>query len=91
MGKDNAGTAVKQPQEHAITCGYLHDPARCLAQSKADMTVDDTVLKALEGGPVTVKDITKRFEKRVRMRLDKLRLRGIVIREGKGGAPAVHL
>jgi hypothetical protein len=28
------------------------------------MAVDDTILKALEGGPVTVKDFIKRFEKR---------------------------
>jgi hypothetical protein len=52
----------------------------------ADMTVDDTILKALEGGPVTVNDILKHFEKRVRIRLAKLRVRGVVIREGRGGA-----
>jgi hypothetical protein len=55
------------------------------AKHGADMTVDDTILKALEGGPVTVKDITKHFEERVRMRLDKLRVRGVVMREGRGG------
>ena len=50
------------------------------------MTVDEVILKALEGGPVTVKDITKRFEKPLRIKLDKMRVRGIVIREGRGGA-----
>jgi hypothetical protein len=50
------------------------------------MTLDDILLKALEGGPVTVKDIAKRFEKPLRIKLDKLRVRGIVIREGRGGA-----
>jgi hypothetical protein len=43
-------------------------------------------LKALEDGPATVNDILKRFERRVRIRLDKLRVRGIVLREGRGGA-----
>jgi len=56
------------------------------AKQGANMMVDETILKAREGGPVTVKDITKRLEKRVRMRLDNLRVRGIVIREGRGGA-----
>jgi hypothetical protein len=51
-----------------------------------DMTLDDLLLKALEGGPVTVKDISKRLERRVRIRVDKLRVRGMVIREGRGGA-----
>jgi hypothetical protein len=50
------------------------------------MTLDDILLKSLEGGPVTVKDIGKRLEGRVRIRLDKLRVRGVVIREGRGGA-----
>ena len=48
----------------------------------ADKTVDDILLKALEGGPATVNDILKGFERRVRVRLDKLRVRGIVIRRG---------
>lgn len=50
------------------------------------MTVDDVILSGLEGGPVTVNDITKRFEIRVRVRLNKLRVWGIVLREGRGGA-----
>ena len=49
-------------------------------------TVDDIILSALEGGPATVHDIVMHFEKRVRLRLDKLRVRGIVLREGRGGA-----
>jgi hypothetical protein len=32
-----------------------------------DMTVDDIVLKALEDRPVTVNDILKHFERRVRI------------------------
>jgi hypothetical protein len=50
------------------------------------MTLDDLLLKALDDGPVTVKDIVMRFERRVRIRLNKLRVRGVVLREGKGGA-----
>jgi hypothetical protein len=51
------------------------------------MTVDEVILKALEGGqPITVNDVTRRFIVRVRMRLEKLRVRGIVVREGRGRA-----
>jgi hypothetical protein len=50
------------------------------------MTLDEIILKALEDGPVTVRDIGKRFERRVRIKLDKLRVRGVVVREGRGGA-----
>jgi hypothetical protein len=50
------------------------------------MTVDEVILKALEGGPATVNDITKRFERLVRIKLEKLRVRGVVVREGRGGA-----
>jgi hypothetical protein len=50
------------------------------------MTVDEIILKALEGGSVTVNDVTKRFMSHVRMRLEKLRARGVVIRENRGGA-----
>ena len=47
------------------------------------MTVDEVILKALESGdPVTVNDVLKRFADRVRMRLEKLRVRGVVVREG---------
>jgi predicted ArsR family transcriptional regulator len=49
------------------------------------MTLDDILLKALEEGPVSVKDISKRVERRLRMKLDKLRARGLVLREGRGG------
>ena len=52
----------------------------------ADITVDDILLRALEGGPVTVNDILKRFGARVRMRLEKLRVRGVVVRENRGRA-----
>ena len=50
------------------------------------MTVDDILLKALEGGPATVNDILKHFERRVRIRLNKLRVGGVVVRDGRGGA-----
>ncbi len=43
-----------------------------------DITVDDFLLKALEGGPATVNDILKHFERRVRIRLAKLRVRAVV-------------
>jgi hypothetical protein len=33
-----------------------------------------------------VNDILKHFERRVRIKLDKLRVRGVVVREGRGGA-----
>jgi hypothetical protein len=50
-------------------------------------TVDDFILRALaRGEPVTVSDVTGRFMIPVRRRLEKLRVRGVVIREGKGGA-----
>ena len=49
------------------------------------MTVDEVILKALEGGhPVTVNDVTKCFAGSVRMRLEKLRVRGVVVRDGRG-------
>jgi hypothetical protein len=50
------------------------------------MTVDDIVLRALQSGPVTIDDIIRRIEKPVRMKLEKLRVRGVVLREGRGGA-----
>jgi hypothetical protein len=49
------------------------------------MTVDEIVLRALERGPVTVDDIIWRLEIPVRITLEKLRVRGVVIREGRGG------
>jgi hypothetical protein len=50
------------------------------------MTVDEVILRALEGGhPVTANDVTGRFLVRVRRRLEKLRVRGVVVREGRGG------
>ena len=52
-----------------------------------EITFDDFLLKALEGGrPATVNDIAKRFARRVRIRLERLRVRGVVVREGRGGA-----
>jgi hypothetical protein len=53
---------------------------------QADMTLDDILLKVLEDGPATVNDIVERLEGRVRIRLNMLRARGVVIREGRGGA-----
>ena len=51
------------------------------------MTIDDILLKALKGGkPATVNDILKHFARRVRIRLNKLRVRGVVVRKGRGGA-----
>jgi hypothetical protein len=50
------------------------------------VTIDEVILRALEGGPVTINDVTSRFIGRVRIRLNKLRVRGIVVREGKGRA-----
>ena len=50
------------------------------------MTVDEVILKALEGGPATVNDINKRLERLVRIKLERLRVRGVVVREGRGGA-----
>jgi hypothetical protein len=51
-----------------------------------EITFDEVLLNALERGPVTVNDILKHFGRRVRIRLDKLRVRGVVVREGRGGA-----
>jgi hypothetical protein len=50
------------------------------------MTIDEIILKALEGGPVTVDDIVTRFKGPVRSKLEKLRRRAVVLRDGKGGA-----
>jgi hypothetical protein len=36
------------------------------------MTIDEIVLKALEGGPVTVNDIVTRFTGPVRSKLEKV-------------------
>jgi hypothetical protein len=58
----------------------------CGKAGRPNMTVDEVILKALEGGPATVNDITKRFERLVRIKLEKLRVRGVVVREGRGGA-----
>jgi hypothetical protein len=57
------------------------------------MTIDEIVLKALEGGgPVTISDIVTRFAGPVRSKLEKLRRHGAVVRDGKGGGvPRVHL
>jgi hypothetical protein len=53
----------------------------------ADITIDEVILNALEfGRPVTINEVTKCFRDRVRMRLERLRVRGIVVREGRGGA-----
>jgi hypothetical protein len=54
-------------------------------QHGSDITLDDILLIALEDGPVTVRDITKRVERRLRIKLDKLRVRGLVLRKGRGG------
>ena len=59
---------------------------RSLAGRLLRMTIEDILLRALEKGPVTVKDILKRVEGRVRVKLHKLRVRGVVVREGRGGA-----
>jgi hypothetical protein len=50
------------------------------------MTIDEIILKALEGGTVTVNDIAARFTGPVRFKLEKLRRHGAVLRDGKGGA-----
>jgi predicted ArsR family transcriptional regulator len=60
-------------------------PELLAAKHGADMTVDEIVLRALERGPVTVDDIIWRLEIPVRIKLEKLRVRGVVIREGRGG------
>ena len=60
--------------------------AKFLQTRRADMTVDETIVRALESGPVTVEEILKRFEAPVRRKLEKLRVRGVVMREGRGGA-----
>jgi hypothetical protein len=50
------------------------------------MTLDEAILRALEDGPATVSDIIKRFDKPVREKLERLRVRGALRREGRGGA-----
>jgi hypothetical protein len=52
---------------------------------EARPNVDEVILKALEDGqPATVNDVTKRFLNRAPMRLEKLRVRGVVARDGRG-------
>ena len=64
----------------------------CGKADRPNMTVDEVILKALEGGPATVNDINKRLERLVRIKLERLRVRGVVVREGtRRRAPAVHL
>ena len=54
---------------------------------RGSTTIDDFLLKVLEDGrPTTVNDIIFQLESCVRIKLEKLRVRGIVIREGRGGA-----
>jgi hypothetical protein len=53
---------------------------------RASPTIDDILWNVLEGGPATVNDIVARYERRVRIRLEQMRRRGLVDREGKGGA-----
>ena len=60
-------------------------PELLAAKHGADMTIDEFVLRALKRGPVTVDDIIWRLEIPVRIKLEKLRVRGVVIREGRGG------
>jgi hypothetical protein len=50
------------------------------------MTIDQAILRALESGPITVDEILRRLEAPVRTKLEKLRVRGVVMREGRGGA-----
>jgi hypothetical protein len=60
---------------------------RCSKTGNPDLTVDEVILNVLAGGhPVTVNDVTTRFRDRVRMRLEKLRARWVVVREGRGGS-----
>jgi hypothetical protein len=49
--------------------------------------VDQVILKTLESGqPVTANEVTARFLVQVRTRLEKLRVRGVVVRENRGGS-----
>jgi hypothetical protein len=61
-------------------------PRNSRRKNGVGVTVDGILLQALEGGPATVNDILKHFERRVRIKLDKLRVRGVVVGEGRGGA-----
>jgi hypothetical protein len=66
---------------HAYRCSGL-----CAVQTRVTMNIDDILWEELERGPVTIKELTARFERRVRDRRERSRVRGIVIREGRGGA-----
>jgi hypothetical protein len=64
--------------------------AETTKQAGMSRSIDEAVAKALEGGaPVTVNDIaerlTRRLQSQIRSRLHQLRVRGLVIREGRGG------
>jgi hypothetical protein len=51
-------------------------PRNSRRKNGVGVTVDGILLQALEGGPTTVNDILKHLERRVRIKLDKLRVRG---------------
>jgi hypothetical protein len=64
------------------------------AKHRVEMTLDEILLKELSNGPGTVleiaarlemREIPARLERRIRTRLDRLRVRGLVVREWKVG------
>ena len=85
-GAEQSHSAAIEPQTDAVELVFrefqrldVKQRARlwqriwCSKTGRPDVTVDEIILKALEGGhPVTVNDVTKRFVDRVRMRLEKL-------------------
>jgi predicted transcriptional regulator len=50
------------------------------------MTLDELLMNALDHGPATVEEIAKRLERPLRLKLNKLRVRGLIVREGRGGS-----
>jgi hypothetical protein len=68
-------------------CGSVMFGAPRAEQAGTNDLCCDGIVRALEGGqPVTVTDVTMHFMVRVLRRLEKLRVRGVVVREGRGGA-----
>jgi hypothetical protein len=48
-------------------------------------TIEEIILEELERGPATVKGIAVRLQDRVRIQLERMRVHGSVLRDGRGG------
>jgi hypothetical protein len=49
------------------------------------LKLDDCIWSALERGPATVEEVAERMRTCIRDRLNRLRARGLIVRDGRGG------